>query len=94
MNLAIYLMIEEPAKQKEQILKEMIPQELIKYQSVFDKTATNIFPDRWPWDYAIQPKVHYRKSRKRLHMTIRVTIGICQKERWKIMTSTRLLITQ
>ena len=46
MNLAIYLMIEEPAKQKEQILKEMIPQELIKYQSVFDKTATNIFPDR------------------------------------------------
>ena len=40
------LVIEELAKQKEQTLKEMISQELMTYQSVFDKIATNRFPDQ------------------------------------------------
>ena len=40
-NLAMDLAIEESAKQKEQTLDEMIPQELMAYQSVFDKVAQN-----------------------------------------------------
>ena len=52
-NLAMDLAIEESTKAKEQTLKEMIPQELMKYQSVFDKVAANRFPDRQPWDHAI-----------------------------------------
>ena len=70
------LVIEESAKQKEQMLKEMIPQELMKYQSVFDKTAINIFLYRWPWDHAINLQPEFGKSRKRLHMAIKVTTGI------------------
>ena len=31
----------------------MIPQELMTYQSVFDKVAANRFPDQRPWDHAI-----------------------------------------
>ena len=45
-NLAIDLAIKESAKRKEQTLEEMIPQELMKYRSVFDKVAANRFPDR------------------------------------------------
>ena len=52
-NLAMDLVIEESAKRKEQTLDEMIPQELMAYRSVFDKVATNRFPDRRPWDHAI-----------------------------------------
>ena len=52
-NLAMDLAIEELAKRKEQTLDEMIPQELMTYQSVFDKIAANRFPDRRPWDHAI-----------------------------------------
>ena len=52
-NLAMDLAIEEPAKQKEQTLEEMVPKELIQYQSVFDKDAANRFPDRRSWDHAI-----------------------------------------
>ena len=52
-NLAMDLAIEESAKRKEQTLDEMIPQELIMYRSVFDKIAANRFPDRRPWDHAI-----------------------------------------
>ena len=44
-NLAMDLAIDESAKQKEQTLEEMIPQELMTYQSVFDKIAANRFPD-------------------------------------------------
>ena len=40
------LAIEESAKQKEQTLDEIIPQELIMYRSVFDKIAANRFPDQ------------------------------------------------
>ena len=47
------LAIEESAKQKEQTLEEMIPQELTKYRSVFDKVAANRFPDWQPWDHVI-----------------------------------------
>ena len=35
------------------VLTEMIPQELMSYRSVFDKVAANRFPDRQPWDHAI-----------------------------------------
>ena len=52
-NLAMDLAIEESVRQKEQMLEEMIPQELMTYQSVFDKVAANRFPDRRPWDHAI-----------------------------------------
>ena len=52
-NLAMDLAIEESAKRKEQTLDEMIPQELMIYRSVFDKVAANRFPDRRPWDHAI-----------------------------------------
>ena len=45
-NLAMDLAIEESVRQKEQMLEEMIPQELMTYQSVFDKVAANRFPDR------------------------------------------------
>ena len=58
------LAIKESLKQKEQMLKEMIPQELMKYQSVFDKIATNRFPDRQPWDHTIdlQPDFVLKKA--------------------------------
>ena len=45
--------IEESAKRKEQTLDKMIPKELMTYRSVFDKIAANRFPDRRPWDHAI-----------------------------------------
>jgi Reverse transcriptase (RNA-dependent DNA polymerase)/RNase H-like domain found in reverse transcriptase len=52
-NLAMDLAIEESAKRKEQTIEEMIPQTLMKYRSVFDKDAANRFPERRPWDHAI-----------------------------------------
>ena len=64
MNLSMDLAIEESAKQKEQTLDEMIPQELMTYRSVFDKVAANSFPDWWPWDHAInlQPNFIPKKA--------------------------------
>ena len=42
----------------------MIPQELMAYRSVFDKVATNRFPDRRPWDHTIdlQPNFISKKA--------------------------------
>jgi hypothetical protein len=52
-NLAMDLAIEESTKKKERTLEEMIPQELRKYRSVFDKNAADRFPERRTWDHAI-----------------------------------------
>ena len=56
------LAIEESAKQKEQTLKEMIPQELMTYWSIFNKITTNRFPDRRPWDHTINLPWFYSKK--------------------------------
>ena len=63
-NLAMDLAIKESAKRKEQTLEEMVPKELIQYQSVFDKDAANRFPERRSWDHAIdlQPDFLLKKA--------------------------------
>src|SRR5271156_1888545 len=58
-NIATELAKKDAEKKETKTLEEMIPSELLKYQTVCDEVEANRFPESRPWDHAINLKDNF-----------------------------------
>src|SRR5271163_2824079 len=59
MNIATELAKKDAEKKQKKTLEQMVPQELMKYKSVFDEIEASRFPESRPWDHAIDLKDNF-----------------------------------
>jgi len=53
---------------KKKPFEDLVPKEYHKYQSVFKKTASEQFPERWPWGHRIDLKSEFIPKKSKIYL--------------------------